>query len=121
MPYAEDLNYWKTSQLSSDDWLESTKALIVSFGGKVLREFYGSNEGGSSAFYLRFLIKDQEYQIKWPVLESKTGNNRAAKIQAATAMYHFVKATVLAAEWLSADQVWAGFVLPSGEERDDHV
>jgi hypothetical protein len=55
------------------------------------------------------------------VLESKTGNNRAAKIQAATAMYHFVKATVLAAEWLSADQVWAGFVLPSGEERDDHV
>ena len=39
LPYAEDVNYWKTGQSAPDTWLDHAKTEIAAAGGAV----YGAN------------------------------------------------------------------------------
>lgn len=90
--YAEDCNYWKTGQSSFDTWLDKAKAEIKAVGGKVLSEGYGNEPStGRSAFLLSFTLGQDNFKAIWPVLPSKTKNERAARIQAATMLYHDIK------------------------------
>lgn len=96
LPFGEEINYWQTSQTSPDIWMEKTGKLIESRGGTVLAEAFGKEPNtGRSAYMLAFEIGGDHYKIVWPVLPSKTKNERAARIQAATLLYHDTKGKVL--------------------------
>lgn len=47
---------------------------------------------------LEFEFGKDRFRAVWPVLPSKTKNERAARIQAATMLYHDVKAKCVAAK-----------------------
>ena len=99
LPYGETVNYWQTSQSSADSWIDKSKKEISQAGGVVTGEAYGSEPvTGRSAFMLAFSAAGQQYKIVWPVLPSKTANVKAAKIQAATLMYHDIKAKCMIAK-----------------------
>lgn len=112
--YAEDVNYWKSSQSSPDTWIDRAKREIQALKGNVTGELVGS-VAGKTAFMLMFELDGECYEIKWPVLPSKTGNGKAAKIQAATALYHDVKARCVARKFLGSRVAFMPFlVLPNG-------
>ena len=95
--YAEDVNYWKTGTTSADSWIARARVEIIAAGGEVGREGYG-NEGGRAAYLLEFSFGRDRFRIVWPVLQSRTGNEKAARIQAATMLYHDVKAKCVSAK-----------------------
>jgi len=97
--YADDVNYWKTSGASSESWLEKTKKLISDFGGIVHSEMLGTFNG-RSALMLGFVFEDNQYKIVYPVLAVRQEQDVPhAKRQAATALYHEVKALVVSAKF----------------------
>lgn len=114
--YAEDINYWKTSKSSPDMWIDRAKHQIEQLGGKILIEGFGSESmTGRTAFILSFELSGNEFKIIWPVLPNKTDNNRAAKIQAATMLYHDVKAKCISSAVLGSRAAFFSFlVLPDG-------
>lgn len=95
--YAENVNYWKTGTSGPDTWIDKVKAEIRAAGGTVLNEAFGSMEG-RAAFMLEFAFGDDRFRAVWPVLPSRTKADRAARIQAATMLYHDVKAKCVAAK-----------------------
>jgi hypothetical protein len=95
MAYAEEVNYWQTGRSSPDTWIDRAKGQIEALGGKVLGEGFGSDASGRAAFMLAFGIKADSFKIIWPVLKSHRGNHQAARIQAATMLYHYIKSVCL--------------------------
>jgi hypothetical protein len=113
--YAEDVNYWQTSRSSADDWILKSCKLIESFGGIIITEAFGK-QGSNSAYVIQFALLDTMYKIVWPVLESKTGNIRAARVQAATLIYHDIKAKCLTARVLGIRAAFFNYLmLPNGQ------
>lgn len=89
--YAEDINYWKTGKTSPDGWIDKAKNQIVKLGGKILSEGFGSQDG-RSAYMLGFEIEGNRFRSIWAVLPTRIESDaRAAKIQAATMLYHDIK------------------------------
>ena len=110
--YAEDVNYWKTGQTAADTWIDNAKKEIRAVGGQILREAFGSDEAtGNSTFMLSFRIGDDTYKILWPVLPSKAGNTKAARIQAATMLYHDVKAKCMTAKVFGVRTAFLPYVM----------
>jgi len=114
--HAEEVNYWKTSKSSPDAWIDRAKRQIEQLGGVVLAEGFGSESTtGRSAFMLAFGIGGDRFKITWPVLPSKGGNERAARVQAATMLYHDVKARCISATVLGSRAAFFSFLLlPDG-------
>ncbi len=99
--YAEDVNYWKTGQSSPDTWIDKAKAEIKAAGGRVLADAYGSDDTGRAAFMMHFTLGSEQFKLVWPVLPTRTKkevDQRAAKVQAATMLYHDVKAKAVSAK-----------------------
>lgn len=117
MIYAEDVNYWKTGKSSADTWIDNAKIEIRAAGGKVAGDgFISESATGRASFVLAFELKGEQFKMLWPVLKSKTGNERAAKIQAATALYHEVKAACVKAKFLGARAAFFAYLmLPDGK------
>lgn len=112
--YAEDVNYWQTSQSSGDTWLARIDKQIALAGGEVLRQGY-IQESAKAAYLTEFSLDGELFRIVWPVLHSKKNNLKAARIQAATAMYHEIKAACVKARFLGARTAFLAFlVLPDG-------
>jgi len=113
--YAEDIgNYWKTGTSSPDTWLDRTKREITEADGVVLRSAY-ADEHGVAAYLIEFRFAADIYRIVWPVLESRTGNERAARIQATTFLYHEVKSRCMGAKVLGARAAFFSYVVtPDG-------
>lgn len=64
---------------------------------------------------LAFKIGGDRFKIHWPVLPSKGGHERAARVQAATMLYHDVKARCISAAVLGARAAFFSFLmLPDG-------
>jgi hypothetical protein len=118
--YAEDVNYWKTSVKSPDSWLEDTKSLIQSIGGKILSDMIATMDG-KTAIMIQFQIADDRYKIVYPILTiRKEADRAAAKRQAATAMYHEVKALIVSAKFRSIRGAFHSYlVLPDGRTAGD--
>jgi hypothetical protein len=115
MLYSEEVNYWMTSRSSADDWIDKTIKLLESFGGLGVDWVYGK-QGAQSAYLIQFELLETKYKIIWPVLESKTGNIRAARVQAATLIYHDVKAKCLTARVLGIRAAFFNYLmLPNGK------
>jgi hypothetical protein len=115
--YAESVNYWGTSRTSADEWLDKAKREIRAVKGLIEGSGIAEEEQtGRAAFVLTYTLDGDRYQIKWPVLQSKNGNMRAAKIQAATCLYHDVKSCCVRLKFLGARAAFLPFLLlPSGQ------
>lgn len=115
LPYAEDIgHYWKTGSSSPDTWLERTKKVIADLGGEVLADGYGS-ASGRAAYMLAFKIKSQNYKVVWPVLPTWRAKEIDAKRQAATMLYHDVKAKAMTASVLGVEAAFFSYMmLPDG-------
>lgn len=95
------MNYWKTSQSSADTWIERTKADITEVGGTIVNEAYGRDQTGCAALLLEFAVEADRFRVVWPVLPTQTtkpADERAARVQAATMLYHDVKAKRVSAK-----------------------
>ena len=111
---AEDVNYWQTSRSSPDTWLERARKEIRRAGGEVLAEGFIS-ESSSAAFMLAFTLEGDTFKMVWPVLAPKSGNIKAARVQAATALYHEVKAACVKAKFLGTRAAFFAYLqLPDG-------
>ena len=124
LPYAENINYWKTGKSSPDVWLERAARQIEGLGGHVLTHAFGQDPSmGTSAYLMQFEIKNDQYKLVWPVLpvENDTPKNReAAKRQAATLLYHDVKAKTLVATVKGTRRAFFEYlVLPDGRTTPD--
>ena len=119
--HAEDVNYWKTGKSSADTWLDKAKSEIGRVGGQVLGSGSFTEETtGRSAFMLAFNLDGESFQLKWPVLKSKTDNMKAARIQAATALYHEVKAACVKVKFLGARSAFFAYLmLPDGRTASE--
>lgn len=93
-PYAEDLNYWKTSKHSPGHWLDKAADFLTECGAEVRTTAKGMNDG-QAAYLLEFSVKGDSFRIVWPVLESMRGDVKAAERQAATMLYHDVKSRAI--------------------------
>lgn len=97
-PYAETMNYWKTSKGSPDSWIEKTIVLIEEFGAELISNAFGNERAtGRASFLIRFKFKGQTFSIVWPVLQSEFGDDTAARRQAATMVWHDTKAKLISA------------------------
>ena len=113
--YAEDLNYWQTGSSAADSWMDKSKKLIRDLSYKVTGEGFGSDYLGHAAFMMAFHAGDDDFKVVWPVLPSRSGKERAARIQAATMMYHYVKAVCLFAAVVGAKTAFfSHLMLPDG-------
>lgn len=116
--YAEDVNYWRTGVSSPDTWLAKAKAEIKTAGGKSGIELFGNDGAGRAMYVLEFDLGGERYRAKWPVLPSRApgaANERAQRIQAATMLYHDIKAKCVAAKVLGARAAFLPFLLlPDG-------
>jgi len=120
MPDAEDINYWMTGTSSPDTWLEKAKKQIADLGGKTITEAFGKDETGNAAYLLVFEFADERYKIVWPVLRSRSGKEKAARIQAATMLYHHVKALCISATVLGRRQAFfSHLLLPDGRATSE--
>lgn len=116
LPFAEDVPYWKTGQSSPDTWIEKAKRTITQFGGELLAEGFGCEHGAArSAFLLAFRLDGEEFRITWPVLPTRHGSELSARRQAATMLYHDIKARCLSARVLGARMAFFAWLrLPDG-------
>ena len=113
LPYAEDINhYWQTSSGSPDQWLERAKKLIVELEGTIVAEGYGS-VAEHAAYMLTFKMGGDSFKVIWPVLPSRTGNTLAAKRQAATLLYHDIKAKAMTASVLGTRVAFFSYMMLS--------
>jgi hypothetical protein len=80
-----------------------------------LAEGFGSDNSGRAAYMLAFKFSDEHFKAVWPVLPTKGGNERAARIQAVTMLYHDVKARAVAAKVLGIRAAFFSYLLlPDG-------
>lgn len=113
LPYAEDIgHYWQTGSSSPDHWLEKVKKLIVELEGTIVAEGYGS-VAEHAAYMLAFKMGGDNFKVVWPVLPSRTGKELAAKRQAATLLYHDIKAKAMTASVLGARAAFFSYMMLS--------
>jgi len=111
LPYAEDVgHYWQTSQSAPDTWIDWAKKIIQDMGGEILTEGFGS-ASGRAAFMLAFKFEGQQYKVVWPVLPTRSGSEIPAKRQAATLLYHDVKAKAMTASVLGARAAFFSYMV----------
>jgi len=117
LPYAEHINYWRTSRSSPDLWLARIKELITKAGGTILADGFGHDAtSGTGAYMLGFDLAGQTYKIVWPILPTKTDDQQSAKRQALTMMYHDVKSRIVSAKVLGPRAAFFSYLmLPGGQ------
>ena len=119
IPFAEDINYWRTSKSADARWVEKAKQQIEEAGGRVLGDGFGSDATtGQSAYMLAFELNGVPYKITWPVLPTKTKKPDiilAARVQAATMLYRDIKARCVTAKVLGTRSAFFSYLLlPNG-------
>ncbi len=109
LAYAEEAPYWRTSQSSPDAWIDRAKRQIVGVGGHIRMEAFGHEPAtGRAAFVLAFQIGSDHYRLTWPVLPSRTGNDRAARWVLERAAVLLARALAGALALLNPDMVVFG-------------
>ncbi len=115
LPFAEDVNYWKTGKSSPDTLVSKAVEIIRKLGGTNIAEAFGSYDG-RAAFIVQFNFGEERFRIAWPCLPQRKADERAARIQAATFLFYDVKAKALSAAILGPRAVFIGsLLLPSGK------
>jgi len=119
--YADDVNYWQSGTASPDSWLEKAKKEIRTVGGQVIGSgSFFEDITGRAGFMLAFRLDNENFTIKWPVLKSRRGHHLAAQRQAATALYHEVKAACVKVKFLGARSAFLAYLmLPDGRTASE--
>lgn len=120
LPYGEDIgHYWETSSSSPDTWMDKSRKVIEDIGGIVLAEGFGSADG-RSAYMFSFEIDADVFKVVWPVLPSRTGKLKSAKRQAATLLYHDIKAKAMTSSVLGSRVAFFSYMmLPDGRSATE--
>jgi len=112
--YAEDLPYWQTGE-SGDKAIQEAKNALTRYGGRITGEGYGMREG-EAAFFLQFEMQGETFRYVEPVMQSRTCNEKAAKVQAAASLKHAIKARVNEAVRHGARRAFMdSLLLPNGQ------
>ena len=121
LPFAEKVNYWKTGKSSPDAWVEKARKQIEKIGGSINSEAFGRGQDGQSAYMLSFTISGDNFRVVFPVLPVKNSRDeRAARVQAATMLYHDIKAKCLTALVLGTRSAFFSyFLLPCGRQASE--
>lgn len=121
LPYAHKINFWKSSSSDPGKWIEKAKNQIRKMGGSDIHEGFGCDDKGNSAFILAFQIEENKFKILWPVLPTlREEDVRAARVQAATILYHDVKAKSLSAIILGTRNAFMNYLmLPDGRNMGE--
>lgn len=113
--YAEDLPFWQTGKSSPDLWMERTRRVLVGLGGEVVAEAFAQDAMGRAVYMMAWKIGLDSYRVDWPVLATRKGNAVAARIQAATMLYHHIKAAGVSAAVMGPRAAFlAHLLLPDG-------
>jgi len=101
--------------------MDRSRRQIEKLGAQVLAEGFGSEPGrGLAAYMLAFELDGEGYKVIWPVLPTKTNNDKAARVQAATLLYHDIKAKCISAAVLGTRAAFFSFLmLPDGRTAAD--
>ncbi len=120
LPFAEDIgHYWQTSQSSPDTWIDRAKKIIQDMGGEILADGFGSS-GERAAFMIAFKFGDHKFKVVWPVLPTHSGIDAPAKRQAATMLYHDIKAKAMTASVLGRKAAFFSYLmLPDGRVANE--
>ena len=114
---AEDLPYWKTGS-SSEKAITEAKNAITKNGGRIIGDGY-LTRNGEGAFFLEFEMHGDSFRIVEKIMYSNTGNEKAAKVQAAASLKHSVKARVNEAVRHGARRAFMhSLLLPDGTTVD---
>jgi hypothetical protein len=120
--HAEEVNYWKTSRSGVETWIERIVKEIEEAGGEFLTDAFASRDG-KAAFLVEFTLGEDHFKIMWPVLtpaEDGRTAQKAAKVQAVTALYHEVKNNCVKAKFMGALQAFFPYyVLPDGRTASE--
>jgi hypothetical protein len=113
LPFAETISYWKTSSSSPDVWIAKAIDIIRKLGGANIAEGFGSVDG-RAAYAISFEFGGDRFRSAWPT--KRPDDFRAARIQAATLVYHDAKAKSLAASVMGVRTAFIGnLLLPHGK------
>lgn len=119
LPYAETCPFWKTGRSAPDVWVAKTIELLEKFDCEVVGHAFARQQCGQAAFMFEFCIGGDRFKIVWPVLPSESGNIEAAARQAATMVYHDVKAKINAAHARGHRAAFFGYLLlPDGRSAE---
>lgn len=113
LPFAEKVNYWKTSKSTPDVWLDRAQEIIEKLGGIITIRAIGTTLG-RKAFLIEFAFGEDKFRALWPVLPTEyeyKDKDRAATRQAATLLYHDVKARSLRCAVFGARNAFFDFLL----------
>lgn len=122
LPFASMMPYWKTSRTTPDVWLEKAMNEIVRADGKVKTSGFGQDVTSRRAAYrIEFEVGGDQFSVTWPVLPTpeKAGvdEQRAARVQAVTLMYHDIKAKCVKARVFGMRTAFfEHLLLPDGRE-----
>lgn len=119
-PYADDISYWKSSQVSPDSNIDKVVSMIEGEGGKIISRAFGS-QSGKEAYLLEFVLGEDSFRIIWPVLPTKKDKDKnAARIQATRLMYHDVKHKIIMMKIKGARTAFFEYLcLPDGQSVSD--
>jgi len=111
---AQQANYWQSSR-SSEAAIESALNELRKIGGEIVSYAYGVM-GGRAAHVVVYKIEGNLFRTMWPVLKTHKGEIvQAAKVQAAVALKHEIKARCVAYKWRGVMGSFGNdFILPSG-------
>ncbi len=111
--------YWKTGRSPPDEWLRKAKSQIEQAGG-VIVESGILMQRGREVVMLGFDLDGDTFRLVWPVLGHDPSDNQAAVRQAATMLFHDVKARCIAVRVKGARWAFhAELVLADGRMAGD--
>lgn len=114
--YAEDSNYFGTSSRAAETWLEMAKKELMLVGGKDIRKA-AVEENDTAVYVIEFTLDGDTYRMSYPAMPCKKAtsqNLKKAKVQAATFLYHAIKARALDMKILGAKAAFGSFMLVDG-------
>lgn len=119
MKYANEVDYWKTGQTRTpEQWIALAVKQLEDHGATNVVTASGDNDG-RHCFMMQFMLAGQQHRIIWPVLPVRwtdsESDKRAAKVQAATVLYHEVKHRCVVATRYGSQFGWFAYQqLPDG-------
>ena len=115
LPCAEDVNYWMTSKASADTWLDKTHNMLVKHGGRVVSTIVGRKDGFAAIGFV-FELDGAMFKIVWPILDTRNGevNSHAARRQAATYVWHDIKARLMNRLVWGGRKAFLAYLMPPG-------
>ncbi|MHC1733425.1 MAG: hypothetical protein AB9888_15510 [Bacteroidales bacterium] len=110
---AEYTNYWRSSRNPAEYWIDKAVAELKKIDATIKSQYFG-DEDGKSAYVLTVSIEGNDYRIVWPVMPceyASDDNRKAARVQAATMIYHDIKARCISSQAIGIRTAFMPFLV----------